>query len=200
MSRLPTPPFSVAQSASAAPSRGRFRWPFAALFFLVSLGVPAAVACEAGIPLGEVVEIRTTAYTHTEASHLKYGVRNAVGGPLRYGKVRSAAADWSRFPLGTLFRIGGSPEIYEIDDYGSALVGKNTIDLYKPTDRSMRQWGVRHVEIEVIEWGSFEKSLDVLVPRARKAPHVAAMVRGIRAKAKGQADLNQTAPDAGQPG
>jgi 3D (Asp-Asp-Asp) domain-containing protein len=163
---------------------------------LVSLGVPAAAACEAGVPLGEVVEIRTTAYTHTEASHLKYGVRNAVGGPLRYGKVRSAAADWSRFPLGTLFRIGGSPEIYEIDDYGSALVGKNTIDLYKPTTQSMRQWGVRQVEIEVIAWGSLEKSLKVLLPRARSAPHVAAMVRGIQAKAKGkeEADLAQNVP------
>jgi len=172
-----------------------------ALLCLVSLGVPAAaVACEAGVPLGEVLEIRTTAYTHTEDSHLKYGVRNAVGGQLRYGKVRSAAADWSRFPLGTLFRIGGRPEVYEIDDYGSALVGKNTIDLYKPTDRSMRQWGVRQVEIEVIEWGSFEKSLHVLVPRARKAPHVAAMVRGIRAKAKGHGDLTQSVPDAGPPG
>jgi len=148
------------------------------------------------MPLGEVVEVRTTAYTHSEASHLKYGVRNAVGGRLRYGQVRSAAADWSRYPLGTVFRIGGSPEIYEIDDYGSALVGKNTIDLYKPTAQSMRQWGVRQVEIEVIAWGSLEKSLKVLEPRARYASHVAAMVRDIRAKAKGtgQGDLAQTLP------
>lgn len=145
--------------------------------------VPSAVvACEAGVPLGDVVEVRTTAYTHTEATHLKYGVRNAVGGRLQYGRVRSAAADWSRFPLGTRFRIAGSPEIYVIDDYGSALVGKNTIDIYKPTARSMRQWGVRELEIEVIEWGSFEESLEVLLPRVRKAPHVAAMVRKIRAR------------------
>jgi 3D (Asp-Asp-Asp) domain-containing protein len=145
-------------------------------------GASTAAACEAGVPLGEVVEVRTTAYTHTEADHLRYGVRNAVGGRLQYGQVRSAAADWSRYPLGTRFRIAGSPEIYVIDDYGSALVGKNTIDLYKPCRRSMRQWGVRELEIEVLEWGSFEESLEVLLPRARKAPHVAAMVRHLRAK------------------
>ncbi|MFN0127138.1 MAG: 3D domain-containing protein [Verrucomicrobiales bacterium] len=150
------------------------------------LGVSGVgVACEAGVPQGEVVEVRTTAYTHTEASHLRYGTRNAVGERLRYGKVRSAAADWSRYPLGTRFRILGQPEEYVIDDYGSALVGKNTIDLYKPTVRSMDQWGVRHLEIEVIEWGCFEESLEVLLPRAGKARHVAAMVRDLRAKAKG---------------
>jgi 3D (Asp-Asp-Asp) domain-containing protein len=157
---------------------------FVALIFAGLLSASAtAVACETGFPVGEVVEVRTTAYTHTEATHLKYGTRNAVGEQLRYGQVRSAAADWSRFPLGTRFRIAGSPEVYEVDDYGSALVGKDTIDLYKPTAQSMNQWGVREVEIEVIEWGSFEKSLEVLLPRARKAAHVAAMVRGIRAKA-----------------
>lgn len=148
-------------------------------------GVGVVSGCEVGVPRGEVVEVRTTAYTHTEASHAKYGVRNAVGGRLRYGKVRSAAADWSRYPLGTRFRILGQPEVYVIDDYGSALVGKNTIDLYKPTVRSMDQWGVRHVEIEVIEWGCFDESLEVLLPRAGKAKHVAAMVRDLRAKAKG---------------
>jgi 3D (Asp-Asp-Asp) domain-containing protein len=152
------------------------------------------MACEAGAPLGEVLEVRTTAYTHSEASHLKYGARNAVGGRLRYGKLRSAAADWSKFPLGTQFRIAGRPEVYEIDDYGSALVGTGTIDLYKPDAVSMRRWGVRRVEIEVIEWGCFEESLEVLLPRVGKAPHIAAMVRGIRAKAKARGEVAGSAP------
>lgn len=197
MSRNSIPPCPCPPLSSAVDCRGRAWLVFAVLGCFGWLGVPsAAVACEAGMPQGEVVEVRTTAYTHTEASHRKYGVRNAVGGQLRYGNVRSAAADWSRFPLGTLFRIGGSPEVYEIDDYGSALVGKNTIDLYKPSAQSMRRWGVRQVEIEIIKWGSYEKSLTVLVPRVRHAPHVAAMVRGIHAKTKGQeeADLAQNVP------
>ena len=52
-----------------------------------------------------------------------------------------------------------------IDDYGGALVGTNTIDLYKPSRLEMRRWGVRHVDIEVLRWGSDEESLKVLRPR-----------------------------------
>jgi len=88
----------------------------------------------------------------------------------------------------------GKPEEYVIDDYGSALVGKDTIDLYQPTSRSMNQWGVRHVEIEVLEWGSFEESLEVLVPRLGKAAHIAKMVKGIRARSAGVA----TSADGGE--
>ena len=79
----------------------------------------------------------------------------------------SAASDWSRYPLGTRFRIVGTEEEYVIDDYGPALVGTNTIDLYKPTRLAMRQWGVRHVDIEVLQWGSTEQSLKVLGPRKK---------------------------------
>jgi 3D (Asp-Asp-Asp) domain-containing protein len=196
MSRNPDPQLApVLPVASAPPDGLGAGWLFAALLFIGWLGGPVSgFACEAGIPVGEVLEVRTTAYTHSEASHLKYGARNAVGERLRYGKVRSAAADWSRFPLGTRFRIPGCPEVYEIDDYGSALVGTGTIDLYKPDAASMRRWGVRHIEIEVIEWGCFEESLEVLLPRVGKAPHIAAMVRGIRAKTKGRSEVAEAVP------
>ena len=79
----------------------------------------------------------------------------------------SAASDWSRFPLGTRFRIVDSKEEYMIDDYGTALVGTSTIDLYKPTRLEMRRWGVRRVNIDVLQWGSNEQSLKVLAPRAK---------------------------------
>src|SRR5678816_4659156 len=74
-----------------------------------------------------VCKVRTTAYTHTEAG----GRRNAVGTRLSGKNVKSAAADWSRWPLGTKFRIVGTDEVFQIDDYGSAPVGTGTIDLYK---------------------------------------------------------------------
>jgi 3D (Asp-Asp-Asp) domain-containing protein len=73
-------------------------------------------------------------------------------------RSKSAASDWSRFPLGTRFRVLPTGEEYIIDDYGGALVGTNTIDLYKPSMLAMRRWGVRHVEIEVLEWGSEEEA------------------------------------------
>ena len=54
-----------------------------------------------------------------------------------------------------------------IDDYGSALVGTNTIDLYKPSRLEMKRWGVRHVDIDILQWGSEEQSIKVLKPRAK---------------------------------
>jgi 3D (Asp-Asp-Asp) domain-containing protein len=108
-------------------------------------------------------KVRTTAYTHTERG----GHHNAVGFFLSSRRVRSAASDWSRFPLGTIFRLVDTDEVYVIDDYGTALVGTETIDLYKPSRLEMRRWGVRRVDIDVLEWGSDEESLKVLAPRAK---------------------------------
>jgi 3D (Asp-Asp-Asp) domain-containing protein len=124
--------------------------------------------------------VRTTAYTHSESDHRKYGRKNAIGTTLKHGETCSAAADWSIFPLGTKFRIDGDSRLYVIDDYGSALVGKRTIDLYKPSRGSMNAWGVRHVQIHVVEWGSEEKSLKLLRGRTGYR-HVRAMIRGLEA-------------------
>ena len=86
--------------------------------------------------------VRTTAYTSTESDHLIYGDKNATGTTLRYtNRVRSAAADWSFYPVGTTFRIKGLPYLYVVDDYGSALTGTGTIDIYKPTKEIMGLWG-----------------------------------------------------------
>ena len=123
--------------------------------------------------------VRTTAYTHTESDHIVYGVKAAAGANLKYGSVCSAAADWSVYPVGTVFKIEGDQTLYEVDDYGSALVGTETIDLYRPSKASMDQWGVRNVNINVIKWGSPQKSLTILKPRENKAPHIRQMITAI---------------------
>ena len=106
-----------------------------------------------------VKRVRTTSYSHAENEKGGiYGRKNAIGITLKYGTIRSAAADWSRYPLGTKFRIIGEPYIYVIDDYGSALVGTETIDIYKPNLSMMKDWGVRNIDIEVIEWGCYKSS------------------------------------------
>ena len=107
--------------------------------------------------------VRTTAYTHTE----KGGPHNALGTYLSGRHVMSAASDWSRYPLGTRFRIADTNEEYVIDDYGFALIGTDTIDLYKASRIEMKRWGVRHVDIDILQWGSEEQSLKVLAPRAK---------------------------------
>jgi 3D (Asp-Asp-Asp) domain-containing protein len=119
--------------------------------------------------------VRTTAYHHSEPG----GRVTAVGGYLR--PTHSAAADWSWLPAGTKFRIVETGEDYIIEDYGSALVGKYTIDLYKSTRAAMNKWGVRYVNIEILEMGSFPVSLAVLKPR-QKYWHVRAMVAGLNKK------------------
>lgn len=126
---------------------------------------------------GQVIQgVKTTAYTHTEGDHIEYGARTAVGTGLQYGKVRSAAADWSIYPVGTVFQIQGDANLYIVDDYGSALVGTKTIDLYKPSSSAMNQWGSRKVTIRILKWGSFARSLAILKPRQGKASHVREMV------------------------
>lgn len=130
---------------------------------------------------GLYATVKTTAYCHLEADSLKYGKLNAAGTQLRYDRIRSAAADWSVFPVGTLFRINGLPYIYRIDDYGSALVGTRTIDLYHPTKEEMRAWGARVVEIQILRWGSYSQSQRILAERSRH-PHVKAMLNSMDRK------------------
>lgn len=114
--------------------------------------------------------VRTTAYTCSEADHLQYGSANAIGTTLKYNhRVRSAAADWSFYPLGTVFKIKGHSQLYVIDDYGSALTGTGTIDLYQPSRDLMNLWGRRNVEIVVLQWGSLDRSADILSKRTKYA-------------------------------
>ena len=76
--------------------------------------------------------------------------------------VGSAAADWSRWPAGTVFRVAATGQVYQVDDYGWALAGRNTIDLYQSTRGAMNAWGVRRVDIEILRWGDPEESLRLL--------------------------------------
>ncbi|MBL9151121.1 MAG: hypothetical protein JNK37_01480 [Verrucomicrobiales bacterium] len=148
----------------------------------VILGV-LAVSGQAKEPFSlgskRIDEVRTTAYTHTEADHIEYGRKTAAGTTLRYGKgYSSAAADWSKYPLGTKFKIEGMDTTFVVDDYGRALVGTETIDIYKPSRSAMNNWGVRHVDIQVLEMGDFEKSREILAGRTKYA-HVRQMLAAI---------------------
>src|ERR1700730_10374941 len=127
-------------------------------------------------------KVRTTAYTHTE----KGGRHNAIGTYLSGRHVLSAASDWSRFPLGTRFRIVDTKEESVIDDYGTALVGTNTIDLYKTSRLEMKRWGVRMVDIDILQWGSDKQSLKVLTPPATH-PQVRQMLPAFRKKSSAPA-------------
>ena len=209
---------------------------------------------EAPIAKNDFQTVRTTAYTHTEADHLQYSNRNALGGRLQAAssgvrraayvaralpvdsdsasdyqrasnageslqsfltpqrktitrwvktkrgrkKVRttvlvrptigSAAADWSRWPAGTTFRLFSTGQIYKVDDYGWALSGRNTIDLYMGNRGDMNAWGVRHEPIQILRWGDPQASLQVLQGRQRYK-HIRRMVLELQGQQESAAAL-----------
>jgi 3D (Asp-Asp-Asp) domain-containing protein len=124
-----------------------------------------------------------------------YSNHNALGGTLQSGMMHSAAADWSRWPAGTIFRIRETGELYQVDDYGWALSGTNTIDLYKPSRAAMDAWGVHRVTIENLQWGDPKHSLAILRERSHYR-HVQRMIAELEERMD---ELKQPVPAMEQP-
>lgn len=240
---------------------------FIALILLTGCGTThhtALPAYEPPLAKTNFQQVKTTAYTHTEADHRQYSNRNALGGelraagpaihraevvtgatlayevqraipvdengsyspplqrfsmeerepvtpgpkrarratqaikPPRYVKravavskpaqIGSAAADWSRWPAGTVFRLLSTGQNYRVEDYGWALSGRNTIDLYMANQREMNNWGARHETIEVLKWGDPEESLQFL-RRHQDYRHIKRMVLELEGRQKEAASL-----------
>jgi 3D (Asp-Asp-Asp) domain-containing protein len=106
---------------------------------------------------GTVSRVRTTTRV-TKTTRL---VKRATA-VARVPVIGSAAADWSRWPMGTTFRLLSTGQMYRVDDYGWALSGRNTIDLYMANSRDMNTWGARQETIQIIEWGDPQESLQFL--------------------------------------
>ena len=151
----------------------------AAMSLLASCATTPGEATAASSGARRIENVRTTAYTHSERGG--GGPRNALGKRLSRNGFISAASDWSVFPLGTKFRVVDTGQTYVIDDYGGALVGTSTIDLYKTSRAQVRRWGVRRVTIDILNWGSDDESLKVLSPRRRHGK-VRRMVVALQAK------------------
>jgi 3D (Asp-Asp-Asp) domain-containing protein len=107
------------------------------------------------------------------------------GGHLVYG---SAAADWSRWPAGTIFRLLSTGQIYRVEDYGWALSGRNTIDLYMANSRDMNSWGAREETIQVVQWGDPQQSLQFLQSH-QDYKHIKRMVLELKGRHKEAAAL-----------
>jgi 3D (Asp-Asp-Asp) domain-containing protein len=236
---------------------------FIALVLLTGCGTAhhALPAYEPPLAKTNFQQVRTTAYTHTEADHRQYSNRNALGGELhaagppihraevvaratlayeapraipvdengsyspplqrfsmeeRSGSGRitraakrpakptrnvkravavskppqigSAAADWSRWPAGTVFRLLSTGQNYRVEDYGWALSGRNTIDLYMANQREMNTWGARPETIEVLKWGDPQESLQFL-RRHQDYRHIKRMVLELEGREKEAASL-----------
>jgi len=103
-------------------------------------------------------------------------------------QIGSAAADWSRWPAGTVFRLLSTGQNYRVEDYGWALSGRNTIDLYMANQREMNNWGAREETIEILKWGDPEESLRFL-RRHQDYRHIKRMVLELEGREKEAASL-----------
>jgi 3D (Asp-Asp-Asp) domain-containing protein len=96
----------------------------------------------------------------TKVVKTKHGTKKVV--VTRKPQIGSAAADWSRWPAGTVFRLISTGQVFRVDDYGWALAGRNTIDLYMPSRGAMNSWGAREENIQILQWGDPNESLRLL--------------------------------------
>ena len=108
----------------------------------------------------------TTVTTTTKTTTTTKGGKRAVAVSKSPPRIGSAAADWSRWPVGTTFRLLSTGQMYRVEDYGWALSGRNTIDLYMANQRDMNTWGARQEPIQVLHWGDPQQSLQILQSHA----------------------------------
>ena len=116
------------------------------------------------------------------------GRRHSLGGGSKPPQIGSAAADWARWPAGTVFRLLSTGQNYRVEDYGWALSGRNTIDLYMANQREMNSWGARQEAIEILQWGDPQQSLQFL-QRHQDYKHIRRMVLELEGRHKEAASL-----------
>lgn len=130
----------------------------------------------------------TTTTTTTRTVKIVHGKRVVTKTKPQPPKIGSAAADWARWPVGTTFRLLSTGQIYRVDDYGWALAGRNTIDLYMATEAEMNAWGARAEPIQIVRWGDSEESLRLLLPH-QDYKHIRRMVLELQGNAEAAAKL-----------
>lgn len=105
---------------------------------------------------------KTVATTRVTKTATTKGGKRLVAASKSPPRIGSAAADWSRWPVGTTFRLLSTGQMYRVEDYGWALSGRNTIDLYMANQRDMNTWGARQEPIQILHWGDPQQSLQIL--------------------------------------
>jgi hypothetical protein len=106
--------------------------------------------------------------------------KNEVGEFRRYDNtVRSAAADWSFYPVGTSFRINGLPYLYVVDDWVGEAVGCGSIYIFNPNPEIAEKWGTRNIKLTIVQWGSFTRGAELLSDSFKKNENARHMLDNI---------------------
>jgi 3D (Asp-Asp-Asp) domain-containing protein len=161
----------------------------ATLAYEVPRAIPVNENASSSTPLQpfSMEERRTVTHTTKRAAKPSRNAKRAVAVP-KPPQIGSAAADWSRWPAGTVFRLLSTGQNYRVEDYGWALSGRNTIDLYMPNQREMNSWGARQETIEILKWGDPQESLQFL-QRHQDYRHIKRMVLELEGREKEAARL-----------
>ena len=120
--------------------------------------------CERVALTAGLMALAMPAHAQTGAAFYKdktvnYIVATAPGGGYdTYGRLVSEYMQ--KYLPGSTFLVKNVPG-------AGHLVGTNTIDLFKNSRLEMKRWGVRHVDIDILQWGSDQQSLKILGPRAK---------------------------------
>lgn len=123
----------------------------AALIALLALsGCAGGLVYEEPLARDIYQKVNVAPYAGATSGSGEAGV-TARGTRYQRGSISSAAADWARWPAGTLFRVLATGELYEVDDFTDDIVGKNMLLLYKPASSNAE---THFVTIEIIRWGS----------------------------------------------
>ena len=102
------------------------------------------------------ISVKTTAYSNDDFSinvARWRDQRTATNKPVKRGMV---AADWRVFPPGTRIYIPGYGEAV-VEDRGGGVKGFH-LDLFVDSYKEARKWGVRNMDVYVIEMGSLYKT------------------------------------------
>jgi len=150
--------------------------------------IPVGVADATRLQPFSIDEPRTVARMTTRVTKITRRGKKVVVAKAKPPKIGSAAADWSRWPAGTTFRLLSTGQIYRVDDYGWALSGRNTIDLYMATSQEMDSWGARAEPIQILHWGDPQESLRFLESR-QTHKHVRRMVLELQGNEQEAASL-----------
>lgn len=148
----------------------------ATLAYEVPRAVPVDENASYSTPLQpfSMQETQTVTRTTKRSTKTTRSVKRAVA-ISKPPQIGSAAADWSRWPAGTVFRLVSTGQNYRVEDYGWALSGRNTIDLYMANQREMNSWGAREETIEILKWGDPQESL-LFLQRHQDYKHIRRMV------------------------
>jgi 3D (Asp-Asp-Asp) domain-containing protein len=101
--------------------------------------------------------VKTTAYSNDPRSINVARWRDGRTATNKRAKRGIVAADWNVFPPGTRIYIPGYGEAV-VEDRGGAVKGLH-LDLFHDTRREALQWGVKKLEVYVLEMGKARPSM-----------------------------------------